>query len=428
MMNGIKSRLHRNYEMKRTNNKWFSKLIPLMLLIIFIVAAILAFMPHPPRVPETAKNIQDVEKYFHELTTSGNPSSLSFTVVKDGQIVYNKAFGLADGPNRIPATTQTVYHWWSTTKVLTAVAIFQLQEQGMLNLDDPVHDYLPFFNVEYPSTSSTPVTIRHLLNHSSGLPDNVPAVVGWMHYEGQPAIDQTDFLEKVFPDYAKLQFEPGTQSVYTNVGYMVLGAIIEIVSGEPYEDYIRQHILQPLQMNRTDFIYTESMDTDVAVGMHPLLDIQSAFLPFFYGNRMSGLIREVKDGNLWFYRVLVDSTPPTGLIGPAQDLARFEAAIMNGGELDGTRILSEESIRIMTYDNYLSATNQLMGQGTQGLGWKICGELENLCLEHSGGGPGFGNAVRLLPNQKLGFVLTANSTLVDQKGIMDLAMSMDWEN
>ena len=74
----------------------------------------------------------------------------------------------------------TVYHWWSTTKIFTAVAIFQLQEAGLLNIEDPVDKYLPFFDVQYPTAESTQITIKHLLNHSSGIPDNVPAVVGWM--------------------------------------------------------------------------------------------------------------------------------------------------------------------------------------------------------------------------------------------------------
>ena len=412
--------------MKPDNKKRLSKATPLLLLLLFIVAAVMAFIPRAPKIPEDAANIEQMEQYFNDLTAYGNPSGLSFAVVKDGEIIYNKAFGLADGPNRIPATTQTVYHWWSTTKIFTAVAIFQLQEQGLLNLDDPVVDYLPFFDVQYPSESSPVITIRHLLNHSSGLPDNVPAVVGWMHYEGQPAKDETAFLKEILPDYAKLDFEPGAKSVYTNVGYMVLGSIIETVSGQTYEDYIRQHILQPLQMTRTDFIYTAAMNTDAAVGMHPLLDIQSAFLPFFYGGRMDGLIREVNGGNLWFYHVLADSNPPTGLIGPAQDLARFEGTFLNGGELDGVRILSEESVREMSNDSYLSAKSQQMEQGTQGLGWEICGQGEHLCLEHSGGGPGYGSVIRLLPEQQLGFVLVANSTLIDGDGIMDMAMRIDW--
>ncbi|MBI9050234.1 MAG: serine hydrolase [Anaerolineaceae bacterium] len=412
--------------MKTTSNKWLTKFTPMLLLVLFIMIAGMAFMPHEPKAPHQVEQIQDLEVYFNELTAYGNPSGLTFAVVKDNELIYNKAFGLADGPNQISATTKNVYHWWSTTKIFTAVAIFQLSEQELLNLDDPVSNYLPFFEVQYPSDASTPITIQHLLNHSSGLPDNVPAVLGWMHYEGQPARDQTAFLEEVLPDYAKLKFEPGSKAAYTNVGYMVLGAIIEEASGDTYEDYIRSHILQPLQMNQTDFVYTESMKSNTAVGMHPLLDIQSAFLPVFYGDSLSRLIREVSDGKLWFNLVLADSNPPTGLIGPAEDLARFELAYLNDGELDGQRILSQASVQRMSHESYISINNKQKEQDAQGLGWNICGQQQNLCLERTGGGPGFGNAIRILPERNLGFVLTANSTMIDREAIMDLAMSLDW--
>ena len=80
--------------------------------------------------------------------------------------------------------------------------MLQLQEQGKLKIDDPVANYLPFFTVAYPSAASQPITIRNLLNHSSGIPNNVPALVGWIHHVDQPRLDQTAYLAQVLPDYA----------------------------------------------------------------------------------------------------------------------------------------------------------------------------------------------------------------------------------
>ncbi|MBA4386316.1 MAG: hypothetical protein C0410_16400, partial [Anaerolinea sp.] len=297
-------------------------------------------IPRISKAPVRVENLAELEGYLNSLTAAGNPPGLSLVVVKDGHIVYNNAFGYADQPAALIATPDTVYHWWSTTKMFTATAIFQLAETGKLNLDTPIVDYLPFFQVEYSSTESRPITIRHLLNHSSGLPDNIPAAVGWMHFEGEVGYNQTDLLIKFLPNYSKLLFEPGTQARYSNFGYMVLGAVIEKVSGETYEDYIRRHILTPLKMDQTDFIYRESMQTNKAVGMHPLFDFQSAFLPFYYHGRLSKLIREIKGGKMWMNPVLADSTPPTGLIGPAKDLARFVAAHLNNGELNGYQMLN----------------------------------------------------------------------------------------
>jgi CubicO group peptidase (beta-lactamase class C family) len=392
------------------------------LIIVLLATGVSVLAPKPPPPPKTASSMADLETYLNKLVEYGDPPGLSLVVVKNGNPVYTRAFGLADGPNQIPATPDTVYHWWSTTKMFTAVAIFQLQEEGLLNIDDPVIKYLPVFDVKYPSSSSQPITIRHLLNHSSGIPDNMLAVIGWMHLENQPRLDQTALLEKVLPDYSKLNFEPGTQAVYTNVGYMVLGAIIEKVSGQTYEDYIVEHVLQPLEMKHTNFVYTNDMLPDAAVGMHPVISFQSIFLPFAYGNRLSGFIREIKGGRMWFNRFYADSDPPTGLIGSATDLSRFVAANLNGGELDGQRILSQSSVDTMMHEGYISSSGPQTDWPTQGLGWEICGEGE-----HGGGGPGFGSAIRLLPNESLGIILTANSTNIDREAILALVASLAWK-
>lgn len=412
--------------MKIKNKRSLTIITTIFLLLLLCAGTALAIIPKPPQAPENISDIDELEAYFNDLVAYGDPAGFTFMVVKDGQAVYNNAFGLADGPAQIQATSDTIYRWWSTTKIFTAVAIFQLQEEGLLDIDDEVDEYLPFFSVRYRSDADRRITIKHLLNHSSGLPNNVPAVIGWMHLEDEPALDQTALLQKVLPDYSKLIFEPGTKSVYTNVGYMVLGAIIEKVSGEKYEDYVHNHILEPLKMKHTGFIYAQDMLSNAAAGMHPLFSIQSGLLPFCYGNRLPGFIREIEDGRIWFNRLNADSNPPTGLVGPATDLSRFVTAYLNGGELDGSRILSPASIDQMMRQDYISISGLQVDSTEQGLGWEICGKGENLCIEHSGGGPGFGSAIRLLPEESLGMVITANSTNIDSTTIFNLAKRMDW--
>ncbi len=107
--------------------------------------------------------IKELEAYIKKLTDSGTPQGISFVVVRNNQIIYSKGFGWADHPHKIPATPDAVYHWYSMTKIVTAMAVFQLQEKGALQLDDPVVRYLSFFKVKYPSDSSKIVTIRDLL-------------------------------------------------------------------------------------------------------------------------------------------------------------------------------------------------------------------------------------------------------------------------
>ena len=138
-----------------------------------------------PKPPEHVNSIAELEAYVNKLVDMSRPPGLSLVVVKDGNVVYNKSFGLADGPHGVPATTETIYHWGSMTKPTTATAIMQLNERGALNIEDPVTEYLPDFNVLYPSDSSERITIRHLLNHSSGIGDPGD-MLEFVHEEGEP--------------------------------------------------------------------------------------------------------------------------------------------------------------------------------------------------------------------------------------------------
>jgi len=323
-----------------------------------------------------------------------------------------------------------VYGWWSMTKLVTAVAVLQLQEQGKLNIDDPVVTYLPFFSVTSPAAAREPITIRQLLNHSSGIPNNAPALVGWIHHVDQPRLDQSAYLAQALPGYATLRFEPGDHGEYTNVGYMVLGTVIEAASGQDYEDYVRENVLVPLGMRQTDFVYTDAMLPHAAVASHPWLSMETAALPFLVTN-WGSYVRETTDRRMWLNRFYANSAPPTGLIGPATDAARFMAAMLNAGELDGQRILSSESVRMMIYDSHM------IGRGGEadtypgmryGLGWHIVPERERLRIQHRGGGPGFGSEMRLYPEEGLGMVLIANDTTYDRDAILDLVAQLDWAN
>src|SRR5512140_1481555 len=142
-----------------------------LLLVAAMGVALYAFAPHPPATPKRAMSCADLDGYLTSLVDAGSPPGLSVVVVKEGRIVYNNAFGYADEPRQTRATPETVYHWWSITKIPTAIAILQLQEQGKVNLAMPVERYLPWFHVRFLSEASSKVTIHDLLQHSSGLPD-----------------------------------------------------------------------------------------------------------------------------------------------------------------------------------------------------------------------------------------------------------------
>ena len=147
------------------------------------------FGSKPPKPPEGAVTIGHLEAYANKLVEIGRPPGLSLAVVKDGETIYQQGFGLADGPKNVAATPHTVFQWMSITKMVTAVAIVQLHERDTLNIEDPVVDHLPFFKAYHPSENGEQITIRRLLNHSSGLAH--PArMLGQVHFDGQPIPDQ----------------------------------------------------------------------------------------------------------------------------------------------------------------------------------------------------------------------------------------------
>lgn len=409
--------------------KWLHRLIKIggVLCTIGIISSgvLYAYAPHPPKTPSAATNIAELETFLTQLVASSNPPGLSIVVVKEGKLVYNHAFGLADGPKQIAATPETVYHWWSMTKIVTAIAVLQLHEQGLLNIDDPVVNYLPEFQVQAPA-GSQPITIRHLLNHSSGLPDPIPAMMGWVHYQDE-VVNQRELLMRHLPRYNKLQFTPGSTARYSNLGYMVLGAVIETVSGQSYDAYVAEHILRPLGMTQTGFLYTPAMHEHEASGSQPVVHAYTPLLPFLLDT--AALLRERSGRILWMNRVYIDPLPSSGLIGTAPDVARLMMAYLNNGELDGLRLFSSQSVGLMTHESQVLGEGPNMAtyaNGRHGLGWYVIPEGQRLRLQHHGGGPGFATTIRLYPEERLGIAILANGTDLDRDGLADRLAQIDW--
>lgn len=393
-----------------------------------LLAILLGYLVRPriPQPPDSVKNVAELDAFLEELVSSGTPQGLSMAVVKNDSIVFSKGFGWADGPRKIKATPQSAYHWWSITKIPTAMAILQLQEQGKLLLDDSVSKYLPFFKVEHPSQNSSAISIRHLLNHSSGIPDAGPlSLMKWIHHDGEAYVDQTAFIEEVFPEYSSLEFEPGENTAYTNIGYMLLGAIIEKVSGQSYRDYIKQNILEPLKMEHTDFVYTRKMESYEAAGSHPSINFMSPLLHVMIGS----YIRESSNKHIWMKRVYTDQEPSSALIGSINDAARLIRAYLNQGMLDGHRILSEASIELMTNEGHVAEAND---EGAyffrQGIGWQVFKEKSGYKLQHTGGGPGFYTIMQIYPDDDLGLVLFCNDVTLEKYGwrILRLGADLKW--
>jgi CubicO group peptidase (beta-lactamase class C family) len=401
--------------------------------VVACVVGIVAIAPRPPSVPDRFADTAELDDYLEELVDSGMPPGVSVVVVADGVTVYDKAFGVSDGLADTAAEPDNVYRWYSATKVVTAIATLQLVERGLLSLDDPVSEHLSFFAPTYPSDSSPPVTIGDLLNHSAGLPQNVPAVIGWLRHEDEPTLDQTEFLRDRLPSYDDLLDEPGSQGVYTNVGYYSLGAVIEQASGQRYEDYVIENVLEPLGMDNTRYRYTEAMVANEAVGAHPMANLQTLFVPVMDPPWPTSYIRTQEDGWIWFERFLFEGNAPSGLIGPAPEMSRLVSMVLNGGELDGQRVLSEESVDTLLFEHHVVAgkspeMNQYADydEAVHGIGWFVVTDGDRTFHAHGGGGPAFAAYMRLYAEEDLAIVVMANGTNLPSIDLADAIADLDW--
>lgn len=402
---------------------------------LFAAVGASLFGSRPPKPPERPITIETFEEYLDKLVEICRPPSLSLAVVKGDETVYQKSLGLADGPNNIAATPETVYQWMSMTKMTTAVAVIQLHEQTALNIDDPVVKYLPFFRVQYPSDGGEEITIRQILNHSSGLA-NPPGMLGLIHVDGQPYPDQVELAQRLMAENKKLSFMPGTQGTYSNLGYTVLGAIIEIVTDRPHHEIAAEFIFRPLGMNNTNHLYTDSMRANAAVGSQPKGHVLSAMLPMAIDDP-DALIRETVDGRMWFRRVSPDFSGAAGVNGPITDAIRFVTPFLNNGESDRSQILSPESVALMFNEGHITAKGGPASfyKGVKhGLGWWIWPDGDRQRVMHSGDGPGFSNIMMLYPREKLGIVVMGNEWAYGvafrgtaiRDSIAYLASSIDW--
>ncbi|UCE25472.1 MAG: serine hydrolase, partial [Candidatus Zixiibacteriota bacterium] len=265
-------------------------------------------------------------------------------VAKDGEIVLSQGYGMADRADSIPNTPDTKYLLASITKQFTAAGILQLVERKQLSLNHPVSKYLP----DYPKKVGDRVTIYHLLTHTSGIAE----------YTTQPQFGEIylkpathEEVVATFKDIP-LQIEPGSEWRYSNSGYYLLGLIIEEVSGEPYGEYIRKHIFEPLGMQNSGY-------------PQGWIDFPGLATGYTFDST----------GNLIPAEIVYNTLPYAagGLYSTVNDMAKWDAGLRNG------RVLGESSLsKMFTPFKWRYA-----------LGWEIDTLFGHTWAYHGGQGAGF---------------------------------------
>jgi CubicO group peptidase (beta-lactamase class C family) len=295
--------------------------------------------------------------------------------------------------------------------------VLRLAEGGKLDLDAPADEYFRGFKV---ISQPVPVTVRHLLNHSSGLANPLP--IRWVRPADALAPDRDTFVGRLLARHRKLKSVPGERASYSNLGYLVLGEVISEVTGTSYEEHVRREILFPLGMDRTGFSYPEQPAGDgAATGYQslwrPLTPLLRAVLP-------TGVVGPRQGRYVSFNPFYVKGASYGGLVGGVEEAARFVRLHLNGGQAGGTRFLSEESVAEM---------QRLVPRGGKrdfGLGWyrsQGARDRRPAYVEHLGGGAGFWNVMRIYPDEGLGVVVMGNTTSYDHESVCEAILTVPWE-
>lgn len=229
-----------------------------------------------------AARFDALEQFIQEKLAETHLPALSIALVERGETVFARGFGFRDSERGLPATPRTLYGIGSVTKSFTCLAIMQLQEQGELRVDDPVERYVPLEVRPF----GRPITLHHFMSHSSGIPALAYAEAVIRHAAGAadsylPIASYDDMLTFLNGAHDWVQSPPGERWFYLNEGYILLGAVIEKVSGQPYADYIQLHVLEPLGMART-FFDKSGVDRDQDVAVPYVVTKDKTQLPSHY--------------------------------------------------------------------------------------------------------------------------------------------------
>jgi D-alanyl-D-alanine carboxypeptidase len=343
-------------------------------------------------------NLQDVLDSYVVSITPG----LQYVVVDAEETRFAYAGGWADIANRTPMTLDTTMMAYSMTKTLTAAAVLQIMEQGGLNLDDEMDLYLS--GVPYAGHH---ITIRHLLDHTSGLPNPIP--IRWVHLtEEDSSFDEEAALTQVMNDNPRLAFAPGQKYAYSNIGYWLLGKIIEKIAGIPYSIYVHTHIFDKLHLSTRDINFTIFDAANHANGY---------FAKYSLMNLVKGLILDKKflggyEGSWLRLRNHHLNGPAFGgLVGTARSFSVFLQDQLH-----------TESVLFNAETKALFETPQSNSQGQaipMTLGWHI-GETQAVpYLFKEGGGGGFHAEMRQYPKKGIASVVMVNSTQFDSSAFLN---------
>jgi CubicO group peptidase (beta-lactamase class C family) len=363
-----------------TRNRHFQLSIAILVAAIMIAAS--------PKLAAQTINVErvvaELEPEIQRTLLEGRIPSAAIALVAGDRVIWSGAYGHSNLWARTPATTSTVYLIGSTFKTMSAVALLKQMEQGKFKLDDRVSDHLKEFKIQNEDPQR-PVTFRHLLTHTSGLPADFGPVTVW----GDSAAPS---MEEYLGKSLKVTKPTMTSVVYSNQAYTLIGYLVQKLSGVPYKQYIQEQIFTPLEMTSSAFEPRPDMEERLAI-------------PYTVDEKTGSQLGAVR---------LKAAVWPAGLVyGTVLNQANWLIANLNGGVFKGKRIINEQTLEQMftrQYDQFKGRIEGLWGNENAGFGltWWVQVRDGDKYFAHSGSVQGYTAFLLGNRDRKLGFAILTN--------------------
>jgi CubicO group peptidase (beta-lactamase class C family) len=364
--------------------------------------------PAAPEAGLDAATVARIDDYVRDAMRARRVPGVALGVVRGDDVVLLRGYGVAD-LDRQPVTPETAFVMASVSKSFTALAIMQLVDAGDVDLDAPVHRYLPEFRVA-DEVASAEITVRDLLQHTTGLATS----------SGIGVLDRPEDHSLAEDVAAAADFgvidPPGEKHHYSNRNFQIAGRVVEVVSGQSFDAYVEEHIFEPLGMDQTTASDAAAHATDLAQGYRTWFGV-----PVPYGTT-----------------VITGAVPAAGIASTAADMTHYLIAQLNRGRYDGEEVVSAGSVAAMhrpavpVEDGHDAFDD---GDDFYGLGWEIDIDTDHgdrISVAHGGTAPQYTASMQLRPQDGWGMILLANDQAAVAHpasgigdGVMDLLLGDD---
>jgi len=326
-----------------------------------------------------------LDSYIEDVMERFEIPGLTLAVTRGEEVVYTGAFGVRSLDSGEPMRADYLFHMASVSKPFVATAVMQLVEQGRIDLDEPVVTYLPYF--ELADARYREITVRQMLNHTSGMPDVEDYEWDKPQYDEGAAERYVRSLKN-----EQMIAAPGELWRYSNMAFDTMGDVIAKVSGSPFEIYVKENILDPLGMSESNFLQPETSEQLRTTG---------------HVWRLRPTVSEVYPYNR-------RHAPSSTLNSSVLEMTKWAFANLNRGELNGNRILSEES-----YEVLWNPSAQVAEDYHVGLSWFLGSHRGTGTIGHSGGDTGYSSQFILLPEEDIGVIMACNYDRAPMGSIRD---------